>query len=284
MATPASHSLGGEATIRTVRTLLIRPGAIGDSILGFPALEHLCSADTEVWVRSEIVPLVRFAGRVRSIAATGLDMLEIDPPPAVLDQLSSFDVIHSWYGAHRPAFRQAVAGLPFVFHTALPPETGDLHAADFFARQVGLATPVVPHIPVAAEPHGRVVIHPFSGGARKNWPLERWQALGAILGAERADSRFERLDDLAAWLAGAKLFVGNDSGITHLAAAVGTPVVALFGPTDPAVWAPRGPRVRILRHQPIAALRLRDVLEAVEDLGSQPALQVGVGGSPRGHQ
>ena len=34
--------------------------------------------------------------------------------------------------------------------------------------------------------------------------------------------------------------VGNDSGITHLAAALGAPVIALYGPTDPAVWGPRG--------------------------------------------
>jgi heptosyltransferase III len=42
-------------------------------------------------------------------------------------------------------------------------------------------------------------------------------------------------------------YVGNDSGITHLAAALGVPVVALFGPTDPALWGPRGPKVTILR-------------------------------------
>ena len=40
--------------------------------------------------------------------------------------------------------------------------------------------------------------------------------------------------------------IGNDSGMTHLAAAVGTPVIAVFGPTDPAVWGPRGKKVRIL--------------------------------------
>lgn len=59
-----------------------------------------------------------------------------------------------------------------------------------------------------------------------------------------------RIDDLyllACWLARARLYIGNDSGITHLAAAVGTPVLALFGPTDPAVWAPRGPHVRVVR-------------------------------------
>jgi len=57
----------------------------------------------------------------------------------------------------------------------------------------------------------------------------------------------EQLDELAHWLARARLFIGNDSGITHLAAAVGTPVLALFGPTDPQVWGPRGCNVRIAR-------------------------------------
>ena len=54
------------------------------------------------------------------------------------------------------------------------------------------------------------------------------------------------LDELAAILKQCDLYVGNDSGITHLAAAVGTPVVALFGPTDHQVWAPRGKSVSIL--------------------------------------
>lgn len=47
----------------------------------------------------------------------------------------------------------------------------------------------------------------------------------------------------------AALFVGADTGPTHLAAAAGTPTVALFGPTDPARFGPVGPRVRILRDQ-----------------------------------
>jgi ADP-heptose:LPS heptosyltransferase len=60
-------------------------------------------------------------------------------------------------------------------------------------------------------------------------------------GAVRIDDLYE----LARWLAGARLYVGNDSGITHLAAAVGTPVLALFGPSDPGIWAPRGENVRV---------------------------------------
>jgi ADP-heptose:LPS heptosyltransferase len=102
-------------------------------------------------------------------------------------------------------------------------------------------------------------IHPFSGSPRKNWPLENFRELARQLeagmpvrwcagpedppleGAVRIDDLYE----LARWLARAQMYVGNDSGITHLAAAVGTPVLALFGPTDPAVWAPRGAHVTV---------------------------------------
>ena len=52
---------------------------------------------------------------------------------------------------------------------------------------------------------------------------------------------------VAALLSRSTLFIGNDSGITHMAAAVGIPTVAVFGPTDPAVWGPRGKSVCIVR-------------------------------------
>ena len=51
------------------------------------------------------------------------------------------------------------------------------------------------------------------------------------------DSPIATLAPLLSWVS---LFIGNDSGISHLAAALGVPVLAIFGPTDPAVWAPRG--------------------------------------------
>jgi heptosyltransferase-3 len=52
---------------------------------------------------------------------------------------------------------------------------------------------------------------------------------------------------LGAVLARAGLFVGNDSGVSHLAAAAGAPTLSLFGPTAPEVWSPLGPRVVTLR-------------------------------------
>jgi ADP-heptose:LPS heptosyltransferase len=44
----------------------------------------------------------------------------------------------------------------------------------------------------------------------------------------------------------AALYLGNDAGTTHLSALIGTPTVAIYGPTDPVLWAPRGPEVRLL--------------------------------------
>jgi ADP-heptose:LPS heptosyltransferase len=56
------------------------------------------------------------------------------------------------------------------------------------------------------------------------------------------------LDQLADQLQDSDAYLGNDSGPTHLAALTGLATVAMFGPnSDPTVWAPRGPRVKILR-------------------------------------
>jgi hypothetical protein len=272
-----------------MRRLAIRPGGIGDFIVSLPALEclnpsrdrkgvdglNLKSDDYEVWTRSETVPLVRFTDRVRSIASTGLDLLSVsDAPERLIEELRSFDSIVSWYGANRPEFREEVArlGLPFTFFPALPPEGAGKPASDFYLDQVRTlgecvsdGTPRIRGLEACAARDGDeedfVVIHPFSGSERKNWPLENFGQLARRLGIatkvywcygpeDPPDDdavRIENLFELACWLSKASLFVGNDSGITHLAAAVGTPVLAFFGPTDPAVWAPRGAEVRIGR-------------------------------------
>jgi heptosyltransferase III len=252
-----------------MRTLAIRPGAIGDVILSLPALESLRSEYLEVWTPAIIVPLVRFADRVRSIASTGIDLLGVtESPPSLLPELRGFDRIVSWYGANRLEFKELThsLGLPFEFLRALPPDGHAQHAADFYLDQVGAATSTdgIPRIPCRMSPGNFAVIHPFSGSRRKNWPLASFRALArgiervmpvewcagpedpALEGAVQIGDLYE----LACWLAGARLYVGNDSGITHLAAAVGTPVLALFGPTNPEVWAPRGPNVRVARWRP----------------------------------
>lgn len=266
-----------------MRQLLIRPGGIGDCILSFPALDFLRrqATYTEVWTRTEIVPLVQRADTVLPIASTGLDLLGVpgvDPPESLLLRLRNFDRIVSWYGANREEFRGAAERLklPIRFHAALPPLDSNLHAADFFLAQAGGSGHARPRILCEPDPNGAVWIHPFSGSSNKNWPLERFRELARRLAlpiawtagpGERLEGarRFDNLLDLARSLAGARLYIGNDSGITHLAASVGTPVTAIFGPTDPRVWAPRGDRVRIAAGQ-LDSLDVEEVLRHVCDL------------------
>jgi len=138
----------------------------------------------------------------------------------------------------------------------------------------------------AAADRPRVLIHPGAGGEAKCWPLENFLRLAGLLagvvfvvGPVEADrwpaGRIERLraagpllvcpklELLAGAAAGAAAFVGNDSGVAHLAAAVGTPTVVLFGPTDPAHFAPVGRAVKVLRApslEEISAEQVRDAL------------------------
>jgi heptosyltransferase-3 len=275
-----------------LKRLIIRPGAIGDFVVSIPAIECLRTEYLEVWTAPRNVPLAaRIAHQARSIAGTGLDLLELTGADARLrETLRSFDSIVSWYGAGRSEFREAVAelGLPFQFLAALPPEGGGAHAADFYLQQargisnIACASNGIPRIACDARRGDFAVIHPFAGSAGKRWPLQHFQELAHWLGrripvewcAGPQDDlpgarRFDDLYELAGWLAAARIYIGNDSGPTHLAAAVGTPVVAIFGPSDPAVWAPRGPQVAIAAAQGLEAITVERVAELVRNLIEQ---------------
>ncbi len=116
-----------------------------------------------------------------------------------------------------------------------------------------------------------VAVHPGSGGRRKCWPAERFAEVVAGIGrpvvliegpADAEACRGVRdlvspvlpvaraegllVPQAASLIAACGLFLGNDSGMSHLAAALGVPTVAVFGPTDPAVWSPRGRTVQVV--------------------------------------
>lgn len=121
-----------------------------------------------------------------------------------------------------------------------------------------------------------VAIHPGSGSPQKNWPISEWTSLAddilshpsnlslLIIGGESDEAALAPLHPIAnnprvrfllhhplpilgAVLSRCRLFIGHDSGISHLAAAAGCPSLLLFGPTDPAVWAPAGSHVHVIR-------------------------------------
>ena len=120
-----------------------------------------------------------------------------------------------------------------------------------------------------------LAVHPGSGSDSKNWPEAKWLELLQqlmesttlqllLVGGEAERGRLERLarvvpatrlklmqsvplPELAKWLASCVAFVGHDSGISHLAAAVGVRSLILWGETDEAIWRPRGRELTILR-------------------------------------
>lgn len=266
-----------------MRRLLIRPGAIGDCILALPALEHLASDFTEVWVPTAVVPLIQFADGVRPLASTGIDLVavgDLPMPQQLKSRLQAFDSIISWYGANRREFRDAFEslGLKCQFPPALPAKDSSLHVTDFFARQVEAPDGLVPRIHVKpCAPRDAIVIHPFSGSLLKNWPLNSYRELAAQLlspvewtaGPEEElpeAVRFATLAELGSWVRGARLYIGNDSGITHLAAAIGVPTLALFGPLSPLNWVPRGHNVTVLHSPALEKLDVQTMLSTANRL------------------
>jgi heptosyltransferase-2 len=175
----------------------------------------------------------------------------------------------------RAGVRNLIVGCPKI--------AGQEHAARQLARPLEKlalylddpAATIVPNEMKKVDP-SLIALHPGSGSETKNWPMQNWAAvaesllsadagrrlllvageadvervarLGAILPDDRVEcARNLSLPDLAARLQNCALFLGHDSGISHLAAAVGTPSLLLFGPTDPAIWAPANRNVKVLR-------------------------------------
>ena len=181
----------------------------------------------------------------------------------------------------------------------IPPESakeGRSIALQWAERASDAATPFEGPLPLfptdssLVRVPGATVIHPGSGSPEKNWPVDRFVALGERLqsaghrvtwlrgpaeGAPPpAAAGFTDLADLslrslAATLSASRLFIGNDSGVSHLAAAVGASTFALFGPTDPAVWRPDGLRVVTLR-APSKQMTSLEVGAVVSCLSSHP--------------
>ena len=158
---------------------------------------------------------------------------------------------------------------PAAFQLARPLEALDLHlknpAARIFPNNEDRAA--------VRDCRPTIVFHPGSGSETKNWPIENWVELGDalrneghdifVVGAEADTAQIATLKSvwkgkavrfvenlplphLAALLEGTT-FIGHDSGISHIAAAVNANCLLLFGPTDPTIWAPAGDNVRLLR-------------------------------------
>lgn len=283
------------------RILVLRGGALGDFIVTLPALALLRArwprARIELAGNATAAALARDRGLIDAVhsqhEARWSRLFSADPLPADFSGwLAGFDlVLNYWPDPERELGRRFPlrSGQTFLATSALPaagPASAH-YSAPLRALGLGPGAACYPLTGDAAPAvrDGPVTIHPGSGSPRKNWPDERWRALlrelpgpvALILGeaeAERwtswvADNHIEvlagrPLAELVAHLGRCRLFVGHDSGISHLAAACGAPCVLLFGPTDPSLWAPPAPRVRVLRKgAELTAIGLSDVRQAV---------------------
>lgn len=251
-----------------MRTLVVRLGALGDAVLTLPALAHLVAQGDEVtvlgvpasWgflpetsaIRIEDVEAPRWRGLFSGEeveAARGFDRAVIMlGTAAVVEALSR-------------------AGVPTLHIPPMRPGESGEHAAFRLLQGVGGSKPdpVAVRALIAPDAGGvahDLVLHPGSGGRLKRWPVARFADLArrssdpiVLLGPAEDDlapafdgvpaARNWPLRRVIAALAVARAFVGNDSGVSHLAGWL-CPTLVLFGPTDPAVWAPAGPMARTL--------------------------------------
>ncbi len=174
-------------------------------------------------------------------------------------------------------FARAAAGVAGV--AALVEEMPPVHTPS--PEETHQAAPWLARLPTDF-----LALHPGSGSPQKNWAPKRFaEALEALAPprpwllvegpADREAAGFLHSPNLVsacglpprvlgAILARAGLFLGNDSGVSHLAAAWGAPTLALFGPTDPERWGPLGPRVTTLRSadQSMEGLAVSAVIDA----------------------
>lgn len=304
--------------MRDMRILVLRPGAIGDTLLAFPILQHLQrkygQAITFVG-NASVLPLVQAFGLAQTLVdyeepQWGQLFVPLSNPPskyaAKLQAMAQgMDLAIFWLRDPGTVLTENARklGIKQVFVApGRPTEDTPVHIVDYLAQSIGEHIQVddlwqVPeqyawHILPSPSSARAIAIHPGSGGAQKCWPIASFAALIEQLWKqeipvlllvgpadhERIAELYEQLptpphSSLLSTLIDAPLltvakqlhecrgYVGNDSGITHLAALLGVPTLALFGPSNPKIWRPPGSNVTLL-HEPVLTKLTVDVVRS----------------------
>ena len=255
--------------------LLVRPGALGDTILTVPLLESIRQTFPGAritWLgtaryQSLIPPGIRFEAFAdpRWLWLFGSDGERIPSSAPCFDL--AYVILNN---PHRVVANLRSAGTVQVRHVTSTP-TQDVHLVEHLHRGLGLSVPPKrPALPFLSTGRNKdlIWVHPGSGGPRKCIPLDTiisvvnsirqdtgW-GIAVTAGEEDAflkndpvwhdliNERGTRLLDslplarLCQEIAGARLFIGNDCGISHLAAGMGVPSIVFFSATNPVQWAP----------------------------------------------
>jgi ADP-heptose:LPS heptosyltransferase len=282
---------------RGARAALIRLRSLGDCVLTTPAIHLLRSA------RPDLRIAVVVEDRFREIYEGNPDIDVILPP--WLRDVRAFqpDLCLNLHGGTRSArltalsgarFRAGFAHFPnrFVYNVRIPTAQKILgvdrkvHTAEHVASalfHLGVPRREIPRARLFATPlPPRVVLHPFASAPEKTWPAahfimlaERLRTTVVFIGGAIDDltpfRNFETaagapVSHIKALLAGAPLFVGNDSGPAHMAAAFGVPSLVMFAASDPVIWGPWRTPAETIVADDIRAITVERVLAAVERL------------------
>jgi heptosyltransferase III len=292
-----------------VRITVVHHAALGDTVLLIPLLRALREkfggeAGITVVTRPAFGRLLQGLGHVDGWASAdavehaawfGADAEIIVPEWATAELLLS--AVSNGCDAWAANARRVGSGTIYFFEPR-PAREYRGHVTAWHREQLAELKLPEPALPTYREnPQGHVAIHPGSGGEAKCWALENFLALGekmredgvvpmflvgdvererwgdqviAGIGGKFAVVQEEELCVVASRLAAARLYVGNDSGITHLAAALGGSVVALFGASDEVQWRPVGARVRVVSaEEGMSGLGVEEVWQVIRrELGN----------------
>jgi heptosyltransferase III len=287
---------------RGARIVVIRLRSLGDCVLTTPALRILKAhrPDVEIGVVVEPRFAAVFEGNpdVAKILAPGLAEVARWRAAFCINfhgGSRSIALTVASGAGRRAGFAHFRAQFAYNVHIPRAQEILNVdrkvHTAEHLASAMfylGAPQSEIPRAQLFAPPARRqkpyAVIHPFASAPGKTWPAERFAAVAADL-KQRGDidpvflcgpaddpapfSGFEILRNaplaqVMSAIRSASLFIGNDSGPAHIAAAFGLPVIVLFGDSDSTVWGPWKTPCEILAADPIGALPTQSVLAAME--------------------
>ena len=279
------------------KILLIRAGALGDTLMLMPSISHL-RKNAEIILAGRypgidfLRPYVNQCIDLETSGWHGLFMEGAGQP--VPSMIMPGHVVAFLSDPEGDVFRNLKAWFPSAsvhIYPVFPPEEDKIHIALYMAQSIKAAGISIDpgrcledslKTPLMADRHsfsrnGGIVIHPGSGSRGKNYPPDIWleiikrlkhrypdrsKRVSVLLGpAEEGLLSFFReavnqtdvrliycpeRDALMELLGQASLYIGHDSGVTHLAAMMGAPVIAIFRKSLPQKWAPLGPAVRVI--------------------------------------
>lgn len=258
-----------------MKTLAVHTGALGDFLLACPAIAALAEdGPVELCGNPERHALAVAAGiaqRAHPLDALSLHEVLADAarvPGRLQHFAQGFDRAVVWMRDPDERIASALrhAGIAQVHcHPGLPHDDWPAHTADYYLHTIGRPPVETYRLPLAPLPGRDVVLAPGSGSPAKNWPLPNFLALAEDLHARGRRITWltgpaeegialppgdtvlssPELVILGRELAATKLYVGNDSGPTHLASLVGCPAVAIFGARGLRRWYPIGIQTRM---------------------------------------